>query len=125
MSSEGLKMGGGRYGSAWSGRKKAKFGDPPWGPPLCSPARSELVRRRLAVKIFRKVASPSSSSLAGACNKEVAGNVSHGKNLFGLKTVQNDPVWGPQVCGNFSRVLELKMSVLGLGFYLARKTRFI
>ena len=27
--------------------------------------------------------------------------------------------------GCFSRVLELKMSVLGLGFYLARKTKFI
>ena len=53
------------------------------------------------------------------------GNVSHDQNPFGLKIVQNDPVRGPQVLGNFSRVLELKMSVLGLGFYLARKTRFI
>ena len=59
------------------------------------------------------------------CSKGVAGNVSHGQNPFGLKTVQNDLVRGPQVLGNFSRVLELKMSVLGLGFYLARKTRFI
>ena len=47
------------------------------------------------------------------------------KTLFGLKTGQNDPIRGPQVLGNFFRVLELKMSVLGLGFYLARKTRFI
>ena len=31
----------------------------------------------------------------------------------------------PRVLGNFSRVLKLKMSVLGLGFYLACKTRFI
>ena len=54
-----------------------------------------------------------------------AGNVSLDQNPFGLKTGQNDPVRGPQVLGNFSRVLELKMSVLGLGFYLARKTRFI
>ena len=35
------------------------------------------------------------------------------------------PSSGPQVLGNFSRVLKLKMSVLGQGFYLARKTRFI
>ena len=35
------------------------------------------------------------------------------------------PSSGPQVLGNFSRVLKLKMSVLGLGFYLACKTRFI
>ena len=53
------------------------------------------------------------------CSKGVARNVSHGQNPFGLKTVQNDPVRGPQVLENFSRVLELKMSVLGLGFYLA------
>ena len=65
------------------------------------------------------------SSLAGACSKVVAENVSHGQNPFGLKTVQNDLVQGPQVLGNFSRVLELKMSVLGLRFYLAGKTRFI
>ena len=61
----------------------------------------------------------------GACIKGVAGNVSHGQNQFGLKTGQNDPVRGPQVLGNFYRVLELKMSDLRLGFYLARKTRFI
>ena len=35
------------------------------------------------------------------------------------------PSLGSTVLGNFSRVLELKISVLGLGFYLARKTRFI
>ena len=55
----------------------------------------------------------------------VAGIVFHGQNSIGLKTGRNDPVRGPLVLGNFSRVLELKMSVLGLGFYLARKTRFI
>ena len=55
----------------------------------------------------------------------MARDVSHGQNPFGLKTVQNDPVRGPQVLGNFSRVLGLKMSVLGLGFYLEHKTRFI
>ena len=63
--------------------------------------------------------------MACACSKVVAGNVSHGQNPFGLKTVQNDPVQGPSILGNFSRVLELKMSVLGLGFYLAQKTSFI
>ena len=65
------------------------------------------------------------SSLSGACSKVVAGSVPHGQNPFGLKMVQNDLVRGPQVLGNVSRVLGLKMSVLGLGFYLARKTRFI
>ena len=63
--------------------------------------------------------------MARACSKGVAGNVSHDQNPFGLKTVQNYPIRGPQVLGNFSRVLELKMSVLGLRFYLACKTRFI
>ena len=33
------------------------------------------------------------------------------------------PSSGPRILGNFSRVLKLKMSVFGLGFYLARKTR--
>ena len=50
MSSESQKMGGGRYGSAWNGRKIAKSGDPRWSPPPCSPARSGSVRRRFAVK---------------------------------------------------------------------------
>ena len=50
MSSEGPKMGGGRFGSAWNGRKIAKSGDPRWRLPPCSPARSRRVRRRLAVK---------------------------------------------------------------------------
>ena len=53
MSSEGLKMGVGRYGSAWNGRKTKKTDDPSWRPPL-SPARSGHVRRRLAVKLGRK-----------------------------------------------------------------------
>ena len=50
MSSEGPKMVGGRYGSAWSGRKMQKNGDPRWWPPPPSPARSGRVRRRFAVK---------------------------------------------------------------------------
>ena len=50
MSSEGPKMVGGRYGSAWSGRKMRKNGDPQWQPPSPSPARSRRVRQRFALK---------------------------------------------------------------------------
>ena len=62
--------------------------------------------------------------MAGACSKGVAGDASHGQNPFGLKMGRNDPVQCSWSWGVFSRVLELKMSVLGLGFYLACKTRF-
>ena len=54
MSSEGPKMGGGRYGSTWNGRKMKKTGDPPWSPPSHSLARSGCVQRQLAVKFCRK-----------------------------------------------------------------------
>ena len=54
MSSEGPKMGGGRYGLAWNCRKIAKSGDPSWLSPPRSPARSERVQRRLAVKLCRQ-----------------------------------------------------------------------
>ena len=54
MSSEGPKMGGGRYGSAWNGRKMKKIDDSQWRPPPRSPARSGRVRQRLAVKFCRK-----------------------------------------------------------------------
>ena len=50
MSSEGPQMGGGRYGSAWNGRKMAKSGDPLWRSPPRSLARSGRVRRRFVVK---------------------------------------------------------------------------
>ena len=50
MSSEGPKMGGGRYRLTWNGRKTSKSNDPPWRPPPRSPARSECIRRRLEVK---------------------------------------------------------------------------
>ena len=50
MSSEGPKMVEERYGSVWNGRKMTKSGDPRWRLPLCSPARSGQVRRRMAVK---------------------------------------------------------------------------
>ena len=54
MSSEGPKMGGGRYGSAWNGRKKAKSDDSSWSSPPRLPARLERVRRRLVVKLCRQ-----------------------------------------------------------------------
>ena len=41
------------------------------------------------------------------------------------KMGRNDLVRCSWFWGVFSRVLELKMGVLGLGFYLALKTRFI
>ena len=72
-----------------------------------------------------KIASSCSSSLAGACARVVAGDASHGQNPFGLQMGQNDPVRCSRFWGVFSRALELKMSVLGLGFSLARKTMFI
>ena len=50
MSSEGPKMEGERYGSAWNGRKMAKSGDPRWRLPPCSPARFGRVRQWLALK---------------------------------------------------------------------------
>ena len=50
MSSEGPKMGGGRYGSAWNDRKIKKTSNPRWRIRPCSPARSRSIRRRLAVK---------------------------------------------------------------------------
>ena len=50
MSLEGPKMGEGRYGSAWNGRKTAKSDDLRWWLLPLSPARSGRVRWRLAVK---------------------------------------------------------------------------
>ena len=72
-----------------------------------------------------KIASPCSSSLAGECARVVAGDASHGQNLFGLQMGQNDPILCSRIWGVFSMALELKMSVLGLGFSLACKTMFI
>ena len=125
MSSEGPKMGGGRYGLAWNGRKIEKSGDPPWRPPPRSPARSRRVQRRLAGKFYRRghltlLLLPGQHVCKGG-----------GRN----RLPQPKPVWhkngskrpssGFTGFGEFSRVLEFKMSVLGLGFYLARKPRFI
>ena len=50
MSSEGPKVVGERYGSAWNGRQMTKSGDLRWRLQPCSPARSGIVRQRLAVK---------------------------------------------------------------------------
>ena len=77
------------------------------------------------MKFFRKGRLSVLLLSAGTCARVVAKIVSHGQNPIGRKTGRNDPVRGPQGLGNFSRVFVLKMSVLGLGFYLARKTRFI
>ena len=125
MSSEGLKMGGGRYGLAWNGRKIAKSGDPRWPPLPRLPARFGRVRRRFIVKFHGQGRLVVCSYLGGACNKGVARNTSHGKNPIGLKMGRKDPFRSPRVFGSFPRVLELKMGVLGLGFYLESKTRFI
>ena len=43
-------MGGGKYGSAWNGRKIDKSGDPRWRLSPHSSARSGHVRQRFAVK---------------------------------------------------------------------------
>ena len=120
MSSEGPKMGGGRYGSAWNGQKMKKTSDPLWRPPLGSSARSGRVWRRLAVKFCRQ----GHLALLLLPGRRVCKG--GGRN----RLPRPKPDWPENgskrpSSGNFSRVLELKMSVLGLGFYLAGKTRFI
>ena len=47
------------------------------------------------------------------------------KTPFGLQMGQNDPVRCLRFWGVLSKALELKMGVMGLGFYWARKTKFI
>ena len=54
MSSEGPKMVGERYGSAWNGRKIEKSDVPLWRPPSRSPARFGRVRRWFTVKLGRR-----------------------------------------------------------------------
>ena len=54
MSSEGPKIGGRRYGSAWNGQKTKKTGDPPWRSQPRSSARSGHVLRRFAVIFCRQ-----------------------------------------------------------------------
>ena len=125
MSSEGPKMGGGRYGSAWNGRKTKKTSDPPWRSPPRSPARSVLVRRRFAVTFGRQ----GRLTLLFLPGRRVCkvGGINHLPRLKPdwPENGSKQPSSGPRVLGNFSRVLKLKMSVLGLGFYLARKARSI
>ena len=58
MSSEGPKIGGGRYGSAWNGRKTAKFDDPRWRPPPRSPPRPMAVDREILSKRSPRRAPP-------------------------------------------------------------------
>ena len=116
-------MGGGRYGSVLNGRKMAKSGDPRWRLSPRSPARSGLVRRRLAVK-FHGEGRLVVALLPGWCVCKGDGR----NRLPRLKPEWPEngskrPSSGPRFLRNFSRVLKLKMSVLRLGFYLARKTR--
>ena len=69
-----------------------------------------------------KITSSCSSSLANTCARVVAVHASHGQNPFGLQMGQNHPVRCSRFWGVFSKALELKMGVMGLGFYSARKT---
>ena len=101
------------------------IGDPPWWLPPHSSARSERVRPRFAV-IFGRKGRLTLIFLPGRCVCKVGGQ----NRLPRLKpdwpkNGSKRPSSGPRVLGNFSRVLKLKMSVLGLGFYLECKTRLI
>ena len=123
-------MGGGRYGGreVWVGLEwpeMAKSDDPRWQPPPRSSAQSGSVRRWFAVK-FHDQGRLVVALLPGWHVHQEGGQ----KCLPRLKPDWPEkgskrPSSGPRVLGNFSRVLKLKMSVLGLGFYLERKTRFI
>ena len=125
MSSEGPKMGGVRYGSVWNGRKIGKSGDPLWRPPPHSLIRSGRVRRRLAGKFRRR------GRLTLLLFPEWRVCKGGGQNRLPWpkpvwpKNGSKRPCLGSTGFGEFSRVLEVKMSVLGLGFYLESKTRFI
>ena len=118
MSSEGPKMVGERYGSAWNGRKMTKSDDPRWRLPPCSTARSRRVRLWLAVKFHGDGRLVVALLLGCACTVLLAGIDSHGLNPIGLKMGQNDPIRGFRVFWIFSRVL-------GLDPHLAPKTRLI
>ena len=126
MSSEGPKMVGGRYGSAWSGQKMQKNGDPRRRSPPPSPARSGHVRRRFAVK-FHGRDHLTLLLLPGRHVYKVCGRSRLPR--LKLERPENGSKWPNSVFtilwSFFSRVLELKMSVLGLGFHLAHKARFI
>ena len=77
-----------------------------------------------------EVTSPSSSSLASTCARGGGGGGGWPESPPTAKTIwpkngSKQPSSWSTGFGEFSRVLEFKMSVLGLGFYLARKTMFI
>ena len=118
MSSEGSKMVGERYGSAWNDRKMIKSSDPRWRLPPCSLARSGRVRRRLAVKFHDDgrlvvVLLPVQRVYSGGGRNRLPR-----LKPIGLKMGQNDPVRGFEFFGIFSWVL-------GLDPHLAPKTRLI
>ena len=102
MSSEGPKTVGGRYGSAWNGRKIGKSDDPPWRSPSCSSGQSGRVRRWFAVKFCRRRRLVG-ALLPGRCvfSKWVAGVAFHGQNPFGLKWVETTH-FGVHGFGEFS-----------------------
>ena len=127
MSLEGPKMGGRRYGSAWNGRKMVKSDNPPWPPPPRSPTRSGRVWRRFVVKFHGQghlvvALLPGRRVYQGGGRKRLP----LPKPVW-LENESKRPSSGSTGFGEFFFLgfLELKMSVLGLGFYLARKTRFI
>ena len=126
MSSEGPKMVGRRYGSAWSGQKMQKKGDPRWRPQPPLPARSGNVRRqRLAGKFYRRarlvvLLLPGRRMYSGSGQNRLP-RLKPDRPKNGSKR-PNSGFW---VFGVFSQVLGLKMSVLRLGFYLAHKNMFI
>ena len=110
MSSEGPKMGRGRYGSAWNDRKIGKSDDPSWRPSSSLPAPSGRVRQWLDGKFHRRgrltlLLLPGRRVCKGGGGGGGGGGVvriaSHGHNPFGLKMVQNDPVRVHRFLGNF------------------------
>ena len=78
MSSKGSKMGGGRYGSPWNGRKTVKSGDPRWRPPQLSPAQSGRFRRRFVVKFHGQGRLVVALLPGWRVHQEGGWNVSHG-----------------------------------------------
>ena len=106
-------------------RKIQKIDDPRWLSPPPLPARSGRFWRRLAGKFYRQLhlvvlLLPGRRVYRyGGRNRLPRLKIDRPKNGSKL------PSLGFSVLGVFSRVLGLKMSLLGLGFYLARKNMFI
>ena len=114
MSLEGTKM------EAWNGLKMKKTDDPPlWLPPHLL-ARSGRVRWRLAVKFSRQgllvvALLPGWRVHQGGGRKRLPRPIPVWSENGSKRPSSESSGFG----GVFPRVLELKMGVLGLGFYLA------